>query len=264
MTGSTGMGVFVPVCLNAAIGIYLCAAFQQLPSPSLLSRRSPFSSTLSRLRTARFPSSVALSASSTVTDAPPSIAPSAIESSPLPDLEPSKTDAVVEVASIPEHLPSEAGKDYRPLACMLAKQDFKEADQFTRDMLIELAGPGAQMRKYVYFTEVRKIPVTDMATIERLWLHYSNGRFGYSVQKKVWKTCRADFQTFCSKVGWSKMEDGIERLRRWFGENEFMYDLDKAPRGHLPLTNTLRGTTLFKEVLNHPAWDSDVLQEKLF
>lgn len=31
-----------------------------------------------------------------------------------------------------------------------------------------------------------------------------------------------------------------------------------AARGHLPLTNALRGTQLFEAIMNHPAWEKKV------
>lgn len=49
----------------------------------------------------------------------------------------------------------------------------------------------------------------------------------------------------------------VERKLRWFGANEFIYDVDKAPKGHLPLTSALRGTTLLKELLTHPVWETE-------
>ena len=55
--------------------------------------------------------------------------------------------------------------------------------QFTRDALIVLAGSKAKGRDFVYFTEVKRIPSTDLATIERLWNKFSGGKFGYTVQK---------------------------------------------------------------------------------
>ncbi len=55
--------------------------------------------------------------------------------------------------------------------------------QFTRDALIVLAGSKEKGRDFVYFTEVKNIPSTDLATIERLWNKFSGGKFGYSVQK---------------------------------------------------------------------------------
>ena len=128
--------------------------------------------------------------------------------------------------------------DYVPLANMLLIGDFKGADQFTRDALIKIAGEAAVKRGYVYFTEVKKLPKSDMATIEKLWLKYSKGKFGYSVQRLVWNqvTVQGDFERFCRKIGWNIMENGVERKLKWFGKSEFCYDLDKAPVGHLPLT----------------------------
>ena len=55
--------------------------------------------------------------------------------------------------------------------------------QFTRDALIVIAGSKDKGRDFVYFTEVKNIPSTDLATIERLWNKFSGGKFGYSVQK---------------------------------------------------------------------------------
>ena len=56
-------------------------------------------------------------------------------------------------------------------------------EQFTRDALVVLAGSKEKGRDFVYFTEVKCIPSTDLATIERLWNKFSGGKFGYSVQK---------------------------------------------------------------------------------
>lgn len=55
--------------------------------------------------------------------------------------------------------------------------------QFTRDALIVLSGSKEKGRDFVYWTEVKDIPATDLATIERLWNKFSGGKFGYSVQK---------------------------------------------------------------------------------
>ena len=55
--------------------------------------------------------------------------------------------------------------------------------QFTRDALIKIAGSKDKGRDFVYWTEVKDIPSTDLATIERLWIKFSGGKFGYTVQK---------------------------------------------------------------------------------
>jgi len=188
------------------------------------------------------------------TEAPPAEAeaPPAFDPSSLP-------------APTPEELKSETGYDFVPLATALAAGDYQEADQITRDGLIHIAGESARARKFVYFTEVKNIPKTDMGNMERLWLKYSDGKFGYSVQRKIWRTTaiKGDFEKFCRKIDWNRIgEDGeTERKRRWFGDSEFIYTMDAA-RGHLPLTSALRGTSLIKEIFAHPLWEEEEFNKK--
>jgi len=162
----------------------------------------------------------------------------------------------VEETEIPTNLPSDVGMDYVPLATMLASGQLAEADQFTRDALIVLAGSKEAGREFVYWTEVKSIPSTDLATIERLWSNFSGGKFGYTVQKKKWRQSKGDFELFCGKIGWTTQDGDVERKKRWFGASEFTYNM-KAPEGHLPLTSALRGTSLIRELLTHPVWDND-------
>jgi len=164
-------------------------------------------------------------------------------------------ESSTDVPEIPTFLPSEKGIDYVPLATMLATGDFLAADQFTRDNLIKIAGPASQARNFVYWTEVKNIPSTDLATMERLWLLFSSGQFGYSIQKRVWDLEGGNFDNFIRRIGWTVTVDGNERKLKWFGKNEFIYDPSKAPKGHLPLTSALRGTQLVKQLMLHPVWE---------
>ena len=86
---------------------------------------------------------------------------------------------------------------------MLATGDFFAADQFTRDNLIKIGGPGPVGRGFVYWTEVDSLPEADLCTMERLWLLFSNGKFGYSVQKRIWDVENADFDKFIRRIGTS-------------------------------------------------------------
>lgn len=151
---------------------------------------------------------------------------------------------------------SDCGFDYVPLLTALQAGEFREADQLTRDALITLAGEQAVERGYVYFTEVPKLPVADMATLQRLWYTYSEGKHGYAVQAQAFESKKVNrvFDKLFERIGW-KNKDGS--LLRWLPEvksDEFIYDLDKSPKGHLPLTSTLRGTQLLEGLLTHEAW----------
>ena len=47
------------------------------------------------------------------------------------------------------------------------------------------------------------------------------------------------------------MQGRDNNYRKW--PQEFTYSLD-AVKGHLPLTNALRGTQLFEAIMEHPAF----------
>jgi hypothetical protein len=146
-------------------------------------------------------------------------------------------------------LTSEAGRDYTGLRDALKEGDFQKADDITRDELIQLAGPGAVKRSWVYFTEVKFIPDQDLQTIDALWKAASGGKFGYSVQREVWTQQSKYWSRFFKKIDWVQGENNV--YRKW--PLEFTYTTD-APKGHLPLTNALRGTQLIEAIFEHPAF----------
>ena len=162
---------------------------------------------------------------------------------------------------------SACGFDYVPLLTAMQAGEFREADQLTRDALITLAGPKAVDRGYVYFTEVPKLPVEDMATLQRLWSTYSGGKWGYAMQAQAFNSKKVAriYDRFFERVGWKNKETGS--LLRWLPEaknDEFIYDLSKAPKGHLPLTSTLRGTQLLEGLMDHKAWMLDEFADVSF
>jgi GUN4-like len=139
--------------------------------------------------------------------------------------------------------------DYSPLEQLLAQQDFQAADRMTLQKMCELAGSDAVQRKWLYFTEVESFPIADLQTINTLWLLHSEGKFGFSVQREIWLGTGKNWDRLWPKIGW---KTGNTWTRY---PNEFIWDLS-APRGHLPLSNQLRGVRAIAALLNHPAWSS--------
>ncbi|GMH27227.1 hypothetical protein Nepgr_029070 [Nepenthes gracilis] len=140
----------------------------------------------------------------------------------------------------------------------LSAQNFREADEETRRLLILLAGEAAKKRGYVFFSEVQFISKDDLTAIDELWRKYSNGRFGYSVQKRIWQKVNKDFTRFFLKVEWMKKLEGseIEQYNYRSFPEEFIWEMkEDTPEGHLPLTNALRGTQLLNSILSHPAFE---------
>jgi len=147
-------------------------------------------------------------------------------------------------------LKSERNIDYTELEQLLQAQDFQAADHLTLRLLCELAGSEARQRKWLYFTEVENFPITDLQTINNLWLNYSEGKFGFSIQREMWLSLGKKWDKFWPKIGW-KAGNNWTRY-----PHEFIWDLSAAPKGHLPLSNQLRGVRVIASLLSHPAWTS--------
>lgn len=45
--------------------------------------------------------------------------------------------------------------------------------------------------------------------MENLWLKYSKGKFGYSVQKDLWRKTKGDFENFCRRIGWTTTDSEV-------------------------------------------------------
>lgn len=149
-------------------------------------------------------------------------------------------------------LASERGVDYSLLQTQLVQQQYEEADRLTLAKLCELAGDSAMQRKWIYFTEVEQLPIADLQTLNTLWQVYSEGRFGFSVQRELWLGVGTDWDKLWPMIGW---KSGNTWTRYPQG---FTWDVS-APRGHLPLSNQLRGVRVMDALLRHPAWTTGAI-----
>jgi serine/threonine protein kinase len=131
--------------------------------------------------------------------------------------------------SAPDELKSERGIDYTRLRDLLNAGEWKEADQETWQKMLEVMG--RTERGYLDTGDINNFPCTDLRTIDQLWVKASKGRFGFSVQKKIWLECGGKFyyDTECElgdRVGWR--ENG-----KWKNYDALTFGT-QAPEGHLP------------------------------
>ena len=110
-----------------------------------------------------------------------------------------------------------------------------------------LAGEDAEDRGWVYFTEARQFPVKDLLTIDALWTFYSDGRFGFSVQRKIWVGQRRQWAKFFKQIDWVQGENNA--YRKWPEGSSGR----RRRRAGIALTNAPRGTQLLEALLEHPA-----------
>lgn len=123
------------------------------------------------------------------------------------------------------------GADYRKLQLLLSNQKFEEADQETWRLLLEISNRVEYGSLNI--GSLRQFPLNDLQIIDQLWCLLSNGRFGFSVQKRIYERLGGsiifDFQIWQKlggQVGWFNGED-------WLTYSHLTFDLD-APEGHLP------------------------------
>ena len=101
-------------------------------------------------------------------------------------------------------LASDRDVDYSNLQKLLTQREFEQADVMTMQKLCELAGASAVERKWLYFTEVDSLPIADLQTIDKLWRVHSEGKFGFSVQRKIWLSVGKDFNKLWPKIDWKE------------------------------------------------------------
>jgi GUN4-like/Trypsin-like peptidase domain len=136
-------------------------------------------------------------------------------------------------AAYQAEIASEKGIDYAQLRDRLKAQDWQAADQETADRMCEVMG--RQKEGWLRVEDVQKFPCQDLQTIDRLWVKYSNGHFGFSVQKKIWQSCGSptssgkDWDRFCVKVGWQNPV-----ATAYVNYSDLKFEPDRSPLGELP------------------------------
>jgi eukaryotic-like serine/threonine-protein kinase len=123
---------------------------------------------------------------------------------------------------------------YQKLEKLLASGKWKEADQETWRVMYEILGL-EQEHHWLGGYKCKNFPREELKIIDALWVKYSDGKFGFSVQKKIWVEKGGqldgsdDYETFkklANVVGWRKGGN-------WLDYSDFIFS-SQAPQGHLP------------------------------
>ncbi|MGM3306983.1 protein kinase domain-containing protein [Anabaena sp. WFMT] len=132
---------------------------------------------------------------------------------------------------IEEKLISVVGMDYTRLRELLASGKWKEADEETTRVM--LAVVGRENDGWLSEKDIYNFPCQDIRTLDQLWVKYSNGRFGFSVQRRIYQSLRGTrkfhrevWDAIGDKVGWKKD-------KKWMYYDDLTFDIT-APEAHLP------------------------------
>ena len=185
------------------------------------------------------------------------------ESNPEPEVVKEPKTPKQEVAAQPEAKPEESveseeiatpnatrkialispktGIDYTKLRNLLKEGEWSQADLHTYK-LVEQIVKSAKLNNKRTFIELKTIAeysCSDIRTIDSLWKKYSDNRFGFSQQQKVWQSVnqKGDFSTetwrrFATEVGWKKGE--VNSSSGYLLYDQLDFEPNEAPAGHLP------------------------------
>lgn len=143
---------------------------------------------------------------------------------------------VPEVKKNPVELVSAKGIDYRELEKLLKAKEWQNADERTARHILKAAN--RESLGWLDSISIKAFPCEDLRTIDHLWVHYSNGLYGFSIQKQIFVECggtldfrypsRDTWDEFCDRIAWKKNAKHISYPEQFF-ENSFM-----CIKGHLP------------------------------
>jgi len=135
---------------------------------------------------------------------------------------------------------------------LLAGQQWQRADQETRVVMLERYG--LDVDEPLQAKQLQGFPCTDLRILDQLWLKYSQGRFGFSVQKAIWQKYDRLYwnksevwRTFADRVGWRTHNLFVDN--HWKRHSEITFSLS-APVGHLPFLGDKFGIFTVEAIIN--------------
>ncbi len=122
--------------------------------------------------------------------------------------------------------------DLRKLEQLLSDKKWQKADQETTRVMLKIMN--REEERSLTANNCRNFPKNELRLIDQLWLKYSNDKFGFSVQKKIWlklggKLDSYDWDTYvklADQVGWRKGGN-------WLNYSDLTFN-SAAPLGHFP------------------------------
>jgi hypothetical protein len=117
---------------------------------------------------------------------------------------------------------------------LLKAGKWRDADVETSNLMLKLTK--REQERWLRVEDVKNFPRQELRKMDQLWVKYSNGKFGFSVQKQIWLELggkldgEPDWYTFTklgSRVGWRNND-------KWLSYDSYTFSKYNAPQGHLP------------------------------
>lgn len=126
---------------------------------------------------------------------------------------------------------SATGVNYTLLQQFLAAGKWHAADEETWNVMCHALGK--PLGSYLHSGDLDNFPCEDLSNIDQLWLKYSGGHFGLSVQTQIYEDMEREYSRFCDRVGWPTYNPSLP-------DSGLNFSL-QAPLGHLPSRRAIGG-----------------------
>ncbi|WP_392533948.1 GUN4 domain-containing protein [Nostoc sp. C117] len=110
--------------------------------------------------------------------------------------------------------------NYQKLEELLVAKKWQAADKETAAIMLKICD--RQEEGWLQLEDIKKIPCDDFRTIDKLWVEHSKGRFGFSVQNRIWERIGGNpdandktWERFGERVGWRVKVFWIESTNFW-------------------------------------------------
>ncbi|MBD2628755.1 serine/threonine-protein kinase [Trichormus variabilis] len=141
--------------------------------------------------------------------------------------------------------------DYHKLRDLLADGNWRGANIETSNLMLSLGCP--TKGRWLDSESIKKISCEEFRIIDQLWINYSKGKFGFSVQHKIWDYFQGNVEQFGTIVGW--------RVKKsWIPYSKYNFSI-YAPDGHLPAYLEFLGF-VWKDGWFGAYWDGDLARVK--
>ncbi|MBD2577641.1 GUN4 domain-containing protein [Oscillatoria sp. FACHB-1406] len=136
---------------------------------------------------------------------------------------------------------SEVGLNYSQLSLFLSHKNFKKADRETAEKILQAVNK--QKFGMLESKDIKNFPCQDLRTLNNLWLHHSQGKFGFTVQQQLYASIHNELQQqsprnpYLNSDSFDRFAERVEwkRANRPYLEPKDELPLNPAGKpGHLP------------------------------
>ena len=124
---------------------------------------------------------------------------------------------------------------FAELNYLMKVNNWKDADIKTTELMLYIEGREENLSGLPLLPLIENLSCPALRSTDKLWVKYSNGKFGFSVQKRIFDSFleqpghydtieRETWLEFASRVGWLRVDR----------HSDLIFNLIKAEAGHLP------------------------------